>query len=73
VSNETITYIVSAGCGAIALIAFCTLVLVPAMTSYRGPLARVGVFVLSLYVFAAFIGIGVLVGAFVILKWPEWF
>jgi hypothetical protein len=73
VSNTTITYIVSAGCGAIALIAFCTLVLVPALTSYRGALARVGAFLLSLYVLAAFVGIGVLVGAFIILKWPEWF
>ena len=72
-SNSTITYIVAAGCGAIALIAFCTLVLVPAVSSYRGPLARFGAVVLSLYVLAAFIGVGVVLGAFIILKWPQWF
>jgi hypothetical protein len=73
VSNQTITYIVSAGCGAIVLIAFCTLVLVPAVSSYRGVLARFGAALLSLYVLAAFIGVGVLLGALIILKWPQWF
>jgi hypothetical protein len=73
VSNQTITYIVGAGCGAIVLIAFCTLVLVPAVSSYRGVLARFGAALLSLYVLAAFIGVGVLLGALIILKWPQWF
>ena len=72
-SNQTITYIVGAGCGAISLIAFCTLVLVPALSSYRGPLARVGAALLSIYVLAAFIGVGVLLGALIILEWPRLF
>lgn len=72
-SNQTITYIVAAGCGAIVLIAFCTLILVPALSSYRGPFARVGAFLLSLYVLAAFVGVGVVVGALVIVQWPQWF
>jgi hypothetical protein len=73
VTNQQITYIVGGGCGLIALIAFCTLVLVPAMTSYRRPLARFGAAVLSLYVLAAFIGLGVVLGAVIILEWPKWF
>ena len=72
-SNQTITYIVGAGCGAITLIAFCTLVLVPAVSAYRGGLARLGAALLSLYVLAAFVGIGVLVGVLIIYEWPRLF
>ncbi len=72
-SNQTITYVVGGGCAVISLIAFCTLILVPALSSYRGPLARVGAAVLSLYVLAAFVGVGVLAGALIILEWPRLF
>jgi len=72
-TNQTITYLVGAGCAAIALIAFTTLVLVPVISSYRGVVGRVGAFLLSLYVLAAFVGVGVVAGAFIIVKWPEWF
>lgn len=72
-SNQTVTYIVGAGCAVITLIAFCTLVLVPAISVYRRPLARVGAAILSLYILAAFVGLGILAGAFIILQWPNWF
>jgi hypothetical protein len=72
-TNQTITYLVAAGCGAIALIAFTTLVLVPVLSSYRGVVGRVGAFLLSLYVLAAFVGVGVVGGGVLIVKWPEWF
>ena len=72
-TNQTITYLVAAGCAGIALIAFTTLVLVPVLSSYRGVVGRVGAFLLSLYVLAAFVGVGVVVGALIIVKWPEWF
>lgn len=72
-SNTTITDIVAVGCGAIALVAFCTLVLVPALTAYRRPLHRLGAAILSLYVLAAFVGLGVLAGALIILEWPRLF
>jgi len=72
VSNQTITYVVAAGCAAIALIAFTTLVLVPVLSSYRSAVARVGAFLLSLYVLAAFVGVGVVAGALIIVKWPQW-
>jgi hypothetical protein len=73
VSNQSITYLVGAGCAAIVLIAFGTLVLVPALSSYRRPLHRMAAFVLSLYVLAAFVGVGVLLGALVIVEWPKYF
>jgi hypothetical protein len=73
VSNQSVTYVVGAGCGVIVLVTFCTLVLVPALASYRRPVHRVAAFVLSLYVLAAFVGIGVLLGALIILEWPRIF
>ena len=72
-SNQTITYLAAAGAAAISLIAFGTLVLVPALSSYRRPMHRVGAALLSLYVLAAFVGVGVVLGALVIVEWPRIF
>jgi len=72
-SNTTITYVVGAGCAVIGLIAFCTLILVPALTAYRRPAQRVAVVVLSAYVLAALVGVGILLGALVVLEWPRLF
>jgi hypothetical protein len=72
-SNTTVTYIVGAGCGVIGLVAFCVLLLVPVVTAFQRPLQRMAAVVLSLYVLAAFIGIGVLLGAAIILEWPRVF
>ena len=62
-SNTTITYLVGAGCGVVVLIAFGTLLLGPAITSYRTPLQRLGAAVLSFYVLAALMGLGVVAGS----------
>jgi hypothetical protein len=72
-SNSHITYLVAAGCGVIALFAFITLVLAPALQSHRRPWERVVVVVLSGYVLAAFVGGGVVLGAWIVLQWPNWF
>ena len=72
-SNTTITYLVGAGCGVVVLIAFSTLLLGPAITSYRTPLQRLGAVVLSFYVLGAFMGLGVLLGALIIYEWPHFF
>jgi len=72
-SNTSVTYLVGACLGVFGLAAFIGLVLVPAMTSYRRPLERVMVVVLSVYVLAALIGLGVLLGALVVLEWPRFF
>jgi hypothetical protein len=73
VSNQSVTYLVGACLGVFGLAAFGTLVLAPAITAYRRPLERVAVVVLSLYVLAALVGVGVLLGALVILEWPRLF
>jgi hypothetical protein len=72
-SNETITYLVGACLGVFGLAAFCALVVAPAITAYRRPLERVAVVILSLYVLAAFVGVGILAGAFIVLEWPRVF
>ena len=72
-SNQSVTYLVGACLGVFGLAAFGTLVLAPAITAYRRPLERVAVVVLSLYVLAALVGVGVLLGALVILEWPRLF
>ncbi len=72
-SNQAVTYLVGVVLGVFGLAAFCALVVAPAVTAYRKPLERVGVVILSLYVLAALIGIGVLAGALIILEWPRVF
>jgi hypothetical protein len=72
-SNQTVTYLVGASLGVLGLIAFCMLVVVPAITAYRRPLERAAVVVLSVYVLAALVGVGVLAGALVVLEWPRLF
>ncbi len=72
-TNTQVTYIVGAGCGVIALMAFITLVVAPALQSYRRAWERLAVIVLSGYVLAAFVGGGVLLGAWIVLQWPRWF
>ena len=72
-SNTAITYLVGAGCGAIALVAFVTLVVVPGLSAYRGIWQRTAAFVLSLYVLGALVGVGVLAGAAIVVEWPRVF
>ena len=72
-SNQAVTYLVGACLGVFALAAFCALVLAPAITAYQRPLERVAVVILSLFVLAALVGIGVLLGALVVFEWPRFF
>jgi hypothetical protein len=73
VSNSQVTYLVGACLGVFGAAVFCTLVLVPAVTAYRRPLQRVAAVILSLYVLAALVGIGILLGALIIVEWPRFF
>ena len=72
-SNQSITYLVGACAAVVGLSAFCALVVVPSVTAYRRPLERVAVVVLSVYVLAALVGIGVVVGALIVVEWPRFF
>ena len=72
-SNQAITYLVGAFLGVFGLAAFCALVVAPAITSYRRPLQRVAVVILSAYVLAALVGVGIVIGALIVLEWPRIF
>jgi hypothetical protein len=72
-TNESITYLVGACLGVFGLTAFGILVLAPALSAYRRPLQKVAVVILSLYVLAALVGIGIIVGALIIIEWPRIF
>lgn len=72
-SNTSVTYLVGACAGVFGLVIFCTFVMAPAVTSYRRFYERAAAVVLSLYVLAAFLGIGILLGALIIIEWPRVF
>jgi predicted acyltransferase len=72
-SNQAVTYLVGACLGVFGLAAFCALVVAPAVTSYRRPIERVGAVILSLYVLAALIGVGIVLGALIVFEWPRVF
>jgi hypothetical protein len=72
-TNTDVTYLVGACSAVFGLAAFIALVVAPAVTAYRRPLHRVAVVLLSGYVLAAFIGIGVVVGVVIVAEWPRLF
>ncbi|MBO0769072.1 MAG: hypothetical protein J2O48_10355 [Solirubrobacterales bacterium] len=72
-SNTTITYLVGAFCLVFGLAAFVSLVVAPALSSYRRPLERGAALVLSLYVLAALLGIGIVAGVLLVAEWPQLF
>jgi hypothetical protein len=70
-SNTSITYLVGACAGVFSVAAFAAWVLVPAWTAYSRGWERAAAVFLSLYVFAAFVGIGIAGGAAVIWFWDR--
>jgi hypothetical protein len=72
-SNQSVTYLVGACAGVFGIAAFGALVVAPAITAYRRPLQRVAVVILSAYVLAALVGVGIVVGALVVVEWPRVF
>jgi hypothetical protein len=71
VSPETITYIVVAFAAALGLGAYVGLILVPAWTAYSRVWERLAAAFLSLYVLAAFIGVGVAGGGAIVWFWDR--
>jgi len=62
-SNQNLTYLVIAAAGALSLVAWIALVLVPAWTAYSRVWERLAATVLSIYVLAAFVAVGAGIGA----------
>jgi uncharacterized membrane protein len=72
-TNQSITYLVGACLGVFGLAAFLALVVVPAVSAHRRPLERVAAVFVSLYLLAALVGIGIVLGALVVIEWPRFF
>jgi hypothetical protein len=71
VSNQTITYVVAIAAGLLGLAAYVAFILIPAWTSYSRVWERLCAAVLSLYVLAAFVAIGVAGGAAIVWFWDR--
>jgi len=72
-SNDAIVQLVVICAGVVGLAAFVSLVTVPVVSSYQRVWERIVAGLLSLWVLAALVGVGVLAGAAVIYYWPKLF
>ena len=70
-SSTSITYLVAACAGVFGLCAFAGLILVPAWNAYSRLWERLAATLLSLYVLAALIGVGVLGGLALVYFWDR--
>jgi hypothetical protein len=71
VSNQAVTYLVAGCAGVFGLAAYVSLILVPAWVSYSRTWERLCAAFLSLYILAAFVGVGVAGGAAIIWFWDR--
>jgi len=70
-TNDQITYLVAAVAAVGALVAFTSLILVPAARSYSRGWERVAAGFLSIYVLLAFLMVGVAGGTAVVWFWDR--
>lgn len=64
-------YLLFGGAGVLSLLAFTALILVPALASYGRGWEKATAAVLSLFVLAALILVGVAMGALVVYYWSD--
>ena len=67
----TITYIILAAAGVIGFSFFAVWILAPAWTSYGRTWERFAAAALSVFVLAAFIGTGIVIGLIVLWNWDQ--
>lgn len=70
-SNQEVTYLVGAVSVVLGLAAYVAFILVPAWTAYSRVWERVVAAALSVYVLAAFVGLGAVGGAAVVWFWDR--
>ena len=68
-SDTAVTYLIAACAGVFSLALFVALILVPAWSSYSRVWERLAASVLSLYVLAVLVGVGVAAGLAVVYYW----
>lgn len=64
-------YLLFGAAGLIVLVVFVGLILVPALSSYGRVWEKTAAGFVSLFVLAALVVIGVVIGLFIVLHWPE--
>jgi hypothetical protein len=67
----TITYIILAAAGLVGLSFFAIWILAPAWTSYGRTWERFAAAALSVFVLAAFVGTGIVIGLILLWNWDE--
>jgi hypothetical protein len=67
----TITYIILAAAGVIGFSFFAVWILAPAWTSYGRTWERFAAAALSVFVLAAFVGTGIVIGLIVLWNWDQ--
>lgn len=72
-SNDAIVQLVAVCAGVLGFAAFLALVTVPVVATYERVWERIVAGLLSLWILAALVGVGVLAGAAVIYYWPRLF
>ncbi|HEX4110043.1 MAG TPA: hypothetical protein VHX88_18050 [Solirubrobacteraceae bacterium] len=70
-SNSSVTELVGVAGGTLALVAYVALILIPSWTAYSRLRERLAAAFLSLYVLAAFVGVGLAGGAAVVYFWDR--
>ncbi|GEM_PF-333723 len=64
-------YVLFGGALLISLVAFCALILVPALAAFGRAWEKATAAVLSVFVLAALVGLGIGLGALIVYHWPE--
>ncbi len=64
-------YFLFGGAGAISLLAFGVLILVPALSSYGRTWEKATAVVLSVFVLVALILLGIAIGVLIVYFWPQ--
>ena len=70
-SNDAITYLIAACVGVFSLALWAAFVLVPGWTAYQRWWERIAATFMSIYVLAAFVMVGVGIGALVLYYYDE--
>lgn len=70
-SNQSVTYLVAACCGVLAVAAYGAFIVVPAWSAYSRVWERLAAMFLSLYALAAFVVVGVGAGLAVVWFWDR--
>jgi hypothetical protein len=68
-SRTTVDYLVGVGAGAIGVVLFAALILVPAWSAYSRLWERLAAAILSMYVLAVLVGLGVVAALAAVYTW----